>query len=172
VASENLSRSWTWPPHTVAVVEAALNRTLLAEEERGWSELHALVDSLPRDRIEEPGYFAEGWSAKDLLGHIGSWLAEAAAVLERIHFGTYRRDEIDIDAMNEVFFKAMHDVPFPIVRAQGVAARSRMLAAWGALPGPSEDAEWWIRKAGPDHYQEHLPRLLEWAAELAASSSL
>jgi hypothetical protein len=149
------------------VAEPAVNRQLLAEEERGWTELHSFLDSLPEDRIEEPGYFAEGWSAKDLVAHIGSWLAEAAAVLERIHFGTYRPGEVDIDAMNQVFFEAMHDVPYPIVRSQGVAARSRMLAAWGSLPEPSKDAEWWIRKAGPDHYQEHLPRLREWAAELS-----
>jgi hypothetical protein len=32
---------------------------------RGWSELHTLVDSLPPDRVATPGYFAEGWSAKD-----------------------------------------------------------------------------------------------------------
>jgi Mycothiol maleylpyruvate isomerase N-terminal domain len=149
------------------VVGPALNRQLLAEEDRGWTELHALVDALPEDRVEEPGYFAEGWSAKDLVAHVGSWLAEAAAVLERIRFGTYRPDEIDIDATNKVFFEAMHDVPFPIVRAQGAAARSRMLAAWGSLPESSQDAEWWIRKAGPDHYQEHLPRLREWATELS-----
>ena len=31
----------------------------LAEEDRLWTELHALVDSLPRDRVDEPGYFAE-----------------------------------------------------------------------------------------------------------------
>jgi hypothetical protein len=153
------------------VAEPALDPALLAEEERGWTELHALVDSLPPDRVEEPGYFAEGWSAKDLIAHIGSWLAEAAAVLERIRFGTYRPGEIDIDATNEAFFEAMHDVSFPVVRTQGAAARSRMLAAWGSLPERSEDADWWIRKSGPDHYQEHLPRLREWAAELRVGAS-
>ena len=45
-------------------------RDLLAEEERLWTELHTLVDSLPRDKVDEPGYFAEGWSAKDLGGHV------------------------------------------------------------------------------------------------------
>jgi hypothetical protein len=143
-----------------------LNRELIADEARGWTELHALVDSLPEDRVAEPGYFAEGWSAKDLVAHIGSWLAEAGVVLDRIRFGTYRREEIDIDAMNRVFFEAMHDVPSSIVRAQCVAARTRMLQAWGSLPRSTEEAEWWIRKAGPDHYDEHLPRLREWASEL------
>ena len=81
----------------------------MAEEGRLWAELHDLVDSVPRDKVEEPGYFAEGWSAKDLIAHIGSWLAEAGVVLERIRFNTYRPEEIDVDAMNQAFFESMRD---------------------------------------------------------------
>lgn len=141
-------------------------RELLAEEDRLWTELHGLVDALPPDLVGEPGYFVEGWSAKDLVAHIGSWLAEAGVVLEQIRSGTYRPEEIDIDAMNAAFFDAMHDVAFADVRAQGVAARNRMLRAWRSLPTESPDADRWIRKAGPDHYAEHLPRLREWVTEL------
>jgi hypothetical protein len=141
-------------------------RELLAEEDRLWTELHGLVDALPPDLVGEPGYFVEGWSAKDLVAHIGSWLAEAGVVLEQIRSGTYRPEEIDIDAMNAAFFDAMHDVAFADVRAQGVAARNRMLRAWRSLPTESPDADRWIRKAGPDHYAEHLPRLREWVMEL------
>jgi hypothetical protein len=137
------------------------------EEGRLWTELHELVDALPQDDVEEPGYFVEGWSAKDLVAHIGSWLAEAGVVLEQIRFDTYRPAEIDIDAMNRAFYDAMHDVPFSVVRAQGVAARNRMLRAWAALPEESAEADLWIIKAGPEHYAEHLPRLREWVRELA-----
>jgi hypothetical protein len=142
---------------------------LLAEEERLWNELHHLVDSLPEDKVAEPGYFAEGWSAKDLVAHIGSWLAEAGVVLEQIRFGTYRPEEIDIDAMNERFHDAMHDVAFRDVRAMAIAARNRMLRAWRSLPGDSPEADRWISKAGRDHYAEHLPRLREWVNELDRS---
>lgn len=138
----------------------------MAEEDRLWTELHALVDSLPADRTDEPGYFAEGWSAKDLVAHVGSWLAEAGVVLERIRFGTYRPEEIDVDAMNQAFYAAMHDVELSVVRSQAIAARNRMLRAWGSLPKPSEEADRWIAKSGPDHYAEHLPRLREWARDL------
>lgn len=138
-----------------------------ADEERIWEELHLLVDSLPVDRVDQPGYFQEGWSAKDLIAHIGSWLAEAGVVLERIRFGTYQPEEVDIDAMNQAFYDAMHDVPFAVVRAQGIAARNRMLRAWRSLPADSQEADRWIHKAGPDHYAEHLPRLRKWVSELA-----
>src|SRR5205085_7793661 len=111
----------------LAVTEPSTRRALMAEEDRLWAELHGLVDSLPEDEVATPGYFAEGWSAKDLVAHIGSWLAEAGIILERIRFGTYRPDEIDIDSMNQQFYEAMKDVSFQTVRAQASAARSRML---------------------------------------------
>ena len=139
----------------------------MAEEDRLWTGLHDLVDSLPVDKVEEPGYFDEGWSAKDLVAHIGSWLAEAGIVLERIRAGTYRPEEIDIDAMNETLYEAMHDVAFSDVKAQGIAARNQMLLAWRSLPEGSPEADAWIRKAGPEHYAEHLPRLREWVREIA-----
>ena len=138
----------------------------MAEEERRWAELSRLVDALPPDEVAKPGYFEEGWSAKDLVAHIGSWLAEAGVVLERIRFGTYRPEEIDIDAMNEAFYEAMRDVPFADVRVQTIASRHRMLRGWGSLPEASAEADRWIAKAGPEHYAEHLPRLGAWVAEL------
>jgi hypothetical protein len=146
----------------------ATGAELFAQEARLWSELHVLVDSLPADEVEEPGYFEEGWSAKDLIGHIGSWSAEAGVVLERIRFGTYRADEIDIDEMNRTFYQALHDVPYHDVRAQAFTARERMIRAWRSLPEPSEEADRWIAKAGPEHYTEHVPRLRDWVRELAA----
>src|SRR5205823_3748986 len=99
----------------------------------------------------------------------GSWLAEAGIILERIRFGTYRPDEIDIDSMNQQFYEAMKDVSFQTVRAQASAARSRMLHELGALAELTPEAQMWIRKAGPEHYSEHLPRLREWVDELGAA---
>jgi len=148
------------------VSEPAPDRELIAEEDRLWAELHELVDSLPKDKVAEPGYFDEGWSAKDLIAHIGSWLAEAGVVLERIRFNTYRPEEIDVDAMNQTFYDSMHDVAFPDVRAQAVTARNRMLRAWRSLPEGSTEADRWISKSGPEHYAEHLPRLREWVDQL------
>jgi mycothiol maleylpyruvate isomerase-like protein len=141
-------------------------RELLAEEARLWAELYRLVDGLPEERAGEPGYFEEGWSAKDLVAHIGSWLAEGGVCLERIRAGTYRAEEIDIDAMNATFVETMRNVPLPVVKSQAIAARSRMLHAWGELDDTPPEAVRWIEKSGPAHYAEHLPRLRDWVAEL------
>jgi hypothetical protein len=138
-------------------------------EDAGWDELHALVDSLTPEEAERPGYYKEGWSAGDLLGHVGNWLAAAGAVLERIRAGTYQPEEIDVDAWNERFLQAMKGVPFPDIKAQAFAARARMLQAWNELGGLTVDATFWIGKAGADHYAEHLPRLREWVSEIHAA---
>jgi hypothetical protein len=143
------------------------DRELFDEEDRLWSQLNGLVGSLPAEQVATPGYFEEGWSAKDLIAHIGSWLAEAGVVLERINAGTYRPEEIDIDEMNKAFYESMHDVAFADVRAQTVAARNRMLRAWRSLPDHSPEADRWIAKSGPEHYAEHIPRLEEWIRELS-----
>jgi catechol 2,3-dioxygenase-like lactoylglutathione lyase family enzyme len=137
-------------------------------EDEGWHELHALIDSVPSDAVERPGYFEEGWSVKDLLAHIGAWLAQAGVALEQIGAGTYRAEEIDVDALNGRYLETLRTLPFDVVRAQADAARTRMLIASAAVGEPDADADFWIRKAGPDHYAEHLPRLREWVDELMA----
>ena len=144
----------------------ATGRRLLTAEDAGWAELNTLVDSLAPGQAERPGYYREGWSAKDALAHIGSWLAVAGAVLQQIREGTYRPEQIDIDAFNRRFFEALKDVPFATIRAQATTARARMLQAWSELPELTPEAAFWIRKAGAEHYGEHMPRLGEWVAEL------
>ena len=144
---------------------------LMAAEDAGWAELHELMDSLAPEEVEQAGYFPEGWSAKDVLAHVGSWLAEAGVVLQRIRAGTYRPEEIDIDSMNQTFLEIMKDVPLQTVRAQASSARARMLLVWGELPELTPEAAFWIRKAGAEHYAEHLPRLREWVAQLRPSST-
>ncbi len=147
-----------------AVIDADLRKA----EDEGWHELHALIDSLPPDAVDRPGYFEEGWSAKDLLAHIGAWLAQAGVALEQIGAGTYRADEIDVDALNGRYLETLRALPFDVVRAQADAARARLLIASAAVGFPQDDAAFWIRKAGPDHYAEHLPRLREWVKEAAS----
>ncbi|HET9310693.1 MAG TPA: hypothetical protein VFP41_05645 [Actinomycetota bacterium] len=139
----------------------------IAEEDRLWGELRSTIDAFDPHEAVRPGYFAEGWSAKDGLAHIGTWLAEAGVALEQIRHGTYVELHADeIDEMNARFLDAMRDVSLADVKAQAAAARSRMLHAWGQFPSPDEAATSWIRKAGPEHYREHLPRLQAWLAEL------
>jgi hypothetical protein len=144
-----------------------VNASVLREEDRLWAELRGVVDAFEPDQAVTPGYFSEGWSAKDALAHIGTWLAEAGAALEQIRGGSYVALKSDqLDELNERFLNAMRDVPLADVKAQATAARSRMLHAWTELPEADETAAEWIEKSGPAHYREHLPRMREWLREV------
>lgn len=142
---------------------------LMAEEQELWRELCSTMSAFTPEQAIAPGYFEEGWSAKDAMAHIGTWLAEAGMALEQLRAGTYvelRTDEID--EMNERFLDAMRDVSLRDVMSQAAAARTRMLGAWAGISSHEAIAVDWIRKAGPDHYREHLAPLRDWIAELQA----
>jgi hypothetical protein len=145
----------------------ASKRELLSAEDVGWTEFIGLVETLTAEQMEEPGYFTEGWSVKDLLGHIGGWQAETVQVLEQIRMGTYTPLRVDVDAFNQQFFEANKDLPLPVVRSECWSARNRMLEEWNGLPEVVPDAEEWFAESGPGHYAEHVDRLREWVAELS-----
>ena len=118
----------------------------LDAEARGWRTLVDLVRSLTPEECVVPGYYVDpSWSVRDVMGHVGTWLAEAGVQFERIAAGTYGGHDVDIDALNASFLEAM-----------------------SALREPSEEAAWWIRKSAVDHYDEHLDRLKEWVDELTS----
>ncbi|MGH2454883.1 MAG: hypothetical protein ACRDHD_01290 [Candidatus Limnocylindria bacterium] len=132
-----------------------------------WRRLHAVMAAITPEMAEVAGYFPEGWTAKDALAHLGTWMAEGARMLRRIAAGTYHDGEIDVDAENERFLAAMRDVPLDIVHLQLAAARSELLRAWSEAPTLTRAARYWVRKAGPEHVAEHLPRLEAWVDELS-----
>ncbi|HET6381676.1 MAG TPA: maleylpyruvate isomerase N-terminal domain-containing protein [candidate division Zixibacteria bacterium] len=143
------------------------DRTIPGERE-AWNRLHDLIQRIPPEEATRPGYYQEGWTAKDAVAHLGTWMAEGAQVLRQIAAGTYRRGELDVDAANARFLEAMRDIPFETVHLQADAAHGELLRAWADLPEVTPDAEFWVRKAGPEHYAEHSPRLEAWLAELEA----
>jgi hypothetical protein len=142
------------------------NPRQLPNEEETWQRLHAILRRLTPTAAEVPGYFKEGWTAKDAVAHLGTWMAEGAQVLRQIAAGTYREGELDVDAANARFLTAMRDIPLETVHLQCAAAHTQLLSAWADLPEVTEAADFWGRKAGPEHLLEHHPRLEAWMNEL------
>jgi hypothetical protein len=153
-------------------------RALVEHERRTWTEFQDLLASLSPEQVEQPGYFLEGWSAKDLLAHVAGWLAEAGLVLEQIRVGTFTGKDMDIEGMNAVFLEANRPQPLRVVHTEASASRSRLLHEVGLLVGVPRgapqgagsftvEADRWLRKAGPEHYAEHLPRLREWVKQVS-----
>jgi transposase InsO family protein len=138
------------------------------EAERvGWYEIVDLVRSLTPDEYLEPGYQRDpDWTVRDVVAHLGTWLAEAQQQFERISAGTYEGHEVDVDALNATLLAAMAGQPWGVAWVQANAGRTRMVEEWWLLDRPTDEAAWWIRKSGSDHYAEHLDRLREWTSEL------
>lgn len=147
-------------------------RDEIKREHAGWYELVGLVRSLTPEECLEPGYYRDpDWTVRDLVAHLGTWLAEAQVQFERITAGTYEGHDVDVDAENAVLLKGMAGQPWEVAWVQAQAARSRMIEEWFALREPSEEAAWWIRKGAADHFTEHLDRLRTWTEELIARRS-
>ena len=138
-------------------------------ERDGWYELLELVRRLTPEERLVPGYYDDpAWTVRDVVAHLGTWQAEAEVQLERLGAGTYEGHDIDVDALNAAFLDAMDGQPWDVAWVQAQAGRTRMVAEWWLLHRPTEEAAWWIRKSGSDHYAEHLDRLREWVDELMA----
>jgi hypothetical protein len=152
----------TAPPTVDHPYAAAVDR----EHER-FDELLMLIGGLDAEQRLRPGYFAEDdWSVKDLVAHLGAWMAEAEVQLLRIEGGSYVEEPLDIDAMNASFLAALRDQPWAVCWAQMLSARAQMLSVWNRLPNQTDAADYWVRKSGADHLDEHLPRLRDWVVEL------
>jgi len=138
-------------------------------ERVGWRAVIALVRQLTPAECEEPVYYTNpDWSVRDVIAHLGTWLAEAQVQLERMDAGTYEGHDLDIDAMNAYFLEAMSGQPWNVAWVQAHAARTQMLMEWYSHLDRTDEAAWWIRKSGSEHYAEHAVRLATWVEELIA----
>jgi hypothetical protein len=142
-------------------------REMLEKDDQGWAGFRSLIDGLTPEQTAESGYY-EDWSVKDLIAHVGSWFAETAMALEQMRMGTYARERLDVDGLNQQWFETWRDKDLRTVKAELMAARSRMLEEWDRLPDVDRTAERWFRESTTEHYDEHVPRLREWVAELSA----
>ena len=155
------------PAGTAGPASSRALAAVLEAERSGWYELASLVRSLTPDECLVPGYFRQpDWTVRDLVAHLGTWLAEAEVQFERMSAGSYEGHEVDVDELNTTFLEAMEGQPWEVAWVQANAGRTRMVDELRLLQQPTEEAVWWIRKSGGDHYAEHLDRLRAWTAEL------
>ena len=132
-----------------------------------WSELNSLMSPLRQEQIVRDGYNG-AWSVKDLLAHLGCWYAEASNALTQMRMDTYRKADLDVDALNAQWYDVWRDKDLPMVRTEINAARWRFLEEWSRIAELTDAAEEWFRDTSWGHYEEHLPRLHEWVGELGA----
>ena len=163
----DLSRPHPAPPGGPPIPAGMPFAEAVEAERVGWYEIVDLVRSVTPVECLVPGYYEDpDWTIRDMVAHIGTWLAEAATQFQRLSAGTYEGHDIDIAATNAALLEGMAGQPWSVAWTQANAGRTRMLDEWYALTERTDEAAWWIQKSGPEHYGEHLPRLEEWVAEL------
>jgi hypothetical protein len=139
----------------------------LDSERQAWFEVMDLVGSLTPAECLEAGYQRDpDWNVRDLVAHLGTWLAKAGTQFEQMSSGTYEGHAVDVEALNAALLAAMAGESWDIAWVQANAGRTRMVEEWYALQDRSDEVSWWVGKTAGDHYREHLERLRAWVAEL------
>lgn len=136
-------------------------------ERVGWAQIADLIGLLTEEERLAPGYFVEpAWSVRDLVAHLTAWFGEARLQLLDIATNSYVPHELEVDARNAATLAGSGREPWAAVWGRAGMARGWMLEAWYAFREPDEMATEWIRKAGAEHYAEHIPRLRAWVGEV------
>ena len=137
---------------------------LFEREEAAWQKLHAALSGLSTEQLLTPTLNAEGWAPRDLMFHVGGWLAEAARQLERMRSGTFTEPDLDVDAINDEWFRLSRRLDAETAEAELMSSRARMLASLAALDEVTPSAQEWFEESGELHYTEHLRELRAWTA--------
>ncbi len=138
-----------------------------------WQALGSAVDSFSDAEMEQPGA-VEGWTAKDLLGHIAFWTQEAARNLQLIASG--KGDEVvrpgsdaAVDEWNEREYQLRKDRPLAEVREEWLDSFQKAMQALADFPAAMLEAkvneETALASLAVDtfeHYREHMAQLIEW----------
>ena len=61
------------------------------------------------------------WTVRDVVAHLGTWLAEAEVQFERSVGGTYEGHDVDVDALNAELLAAMDGQPWDVAWMQAKA---------------------------------------------------
>ena len=147
--------------------EAIINRI-----EQSYADIVRLYRSVPVTAVEQPG-LPNGWSVKDLLGHIAAWEWRCAALLEASHnTNAPLQAEPDVDALNQEVYAERQAWGWEDVEYDFRAAHQAVLEAIRHLPQERLNEDF-VRQsiAGEtwEHYAEHLADLQHWHKSLMSS---
>lgn len=158
---------------TGAPAKADIERELL----HAWQELASAVDSFSEAEMEQAGVI-EGWSVKDLLGHIAFWADKAAADLQAVVGG--RPEEVAtpgsekaVGEWNERERQSRAGRPLAEIREEWLESFQKAMDALAAFPADRlrekvKGSTVLDRFAGDtyEHYREHFGDLSAWRREL------
>ncbi|RME82332.1 MAG: ClbS/DfsB family four-helix bundle protein [Caldilineae bacterium] len=141
-----------------------MNREELLEKiETARREFDRLYQALPVHALEGPD-LANGWSVKDLLGHIAAWEEYLIARLTGREKGPIT--DAEVDARNEATYRERKDWEWEEVETNARETFAELLAFLRTLPPERLDdpgVGQLIAVNTYEHYAEHRPMLARWA---------
>ena len=152
------------------------------EMEESWQDLCAALDSISDAEQEQPGV-VEGWSVKDMLGHITFWAEKAGRDLRLVAAG--KPDELEVptgpESVNEWNAREADrrkQLPLSQVREELEAAHQAALQSLRDVPVEVLDVEvkgWTmlVRFAEDTyrHYREHAEHIRAWKREVETTEA-
>jgi len=138
----------------------------LDEEREAWRPFEALAD-LPADALERPIEAVNGWSGRDLMGHLAAWLEVALATARELAVAddsaTRARADAEWaaggDAMNENLRRTWAALPLDEVRRRFAVVPGELRGYLTVVPESR-----WLKHAAHlrsfeedtiEHYAEH-----------------
>jgi hypothetical protein len=134
--------------------------TVRAIIDESWTEFLAVLDSVPKERLEEPGACGD-WSVKDLMAHMAFWDDRAVFVTRRLAAGE-ELEPIDWQEVNLQEAALRSNWSLEQSRSEMMAAHERVIEAVERLP--DLDASAWEGNTF-EHYDEHAADIRAWLAE-------
>ncbi len=152
------------------------------ELRESWDGIKRLVDSLPeREMTEVP--VVEGWTVKDLLGHMAFWAEKAAEDLKLSAADRFAEIETpggdeQVDAWNAREAERRKGLSLAQVREEWVRSYEAAAAAFDAVPADKLDINvkgWTMgHRFAEDtyrHYDEHAEQLRAWQRQLETTEA-
>ena len=146
--------------------------SFLEDERETFRPYERLLD-LTDEQLDNPVPGANGWSGRDLMGHIVLWQEAALATAKELAVGETSRTKIELDAAWDIPGRgdAMNEEGMARFRALPIAeVRVRFKEVSGDLRGyltvvpesrwiKHSDHQNWFFSETTEHYEEHLPEL-------------
>jgi hypothetical protein len=120
------------------------------------------------DASAEREMVGPNWNVRDLAGHLAHWTAEATAQLPKIAAGA-PIPPYDLEKVNAEVFRKNRRMSFVMLLPQLRSAEDAFLAALKSVKPDlliDSPAREWIDFTTADHYDKHLPSLIDAAARL------
>jgi hypothetical protein len=138
---------------------------LVAKIEASRAPLVRLYRSVPVTELLTPA-LSNGWSVKDLLGHIAAWEWKGANQLaEARQSEAPLQTDYDVDAVNQANYEAQKEWDWEKAESNFNQAHEAMLEAIRRLP-PARLGDELVQQVIAwetwEHYAEHLPELEQW----------